>query len=206
MRAPPSRRRPSKAEAIDLCKRPAFFGARAFAIGPLSTTARAFFVALGHRRHQAPAVTNSNGWLRGRGMMLPLWGVLLCGACGPEVPTESWSASDHAHPPQQATQTGPAQARPARNVSPAENRARAAASLYRVSCARCHGTTGAGDGPEAPAGLPDLRTAAWQDSHDDTAIEEVIRLGRPPMPAFGDQIQPEGIVALREHVRRLRAE
>lgn len=54
------------------------------------------------------------------------------------------------------------------------------ATLYSQSCASCHGPTGAGDGPNAQPGIPDLRDAAkigiltqadlsqaWQKAHSD---------------------------------------
>ena len=121
------------------------------------------------------------------------------------VPTEAWSASDHAHaatPSQDDTR-----ARPQRQTrSPAEQRAAAAAALYRVSCAGCHGAAGRGDGAQAMgADLADFTSAEWQSSVSDEEIAEVITLGRPPMPAFGERLPADGIAALVAHVRSLAA-
>ncbi len=62
---------------------------------------------------------------------------------------------------------------------------------------------GHGDGPQAVGPLPDLADSGWQEGITDEAIADVIRNGRPPMPAFGETIVPAGIDALVVHVRSL---
>jgi mono/diheme cytochrome c family protein len=124
-------------------------------------------------------------------------------ACGPEAPTRPWSASDHAHSTPRANQVTPDRAPRTQEQSPEVARARAIAALYRVSCASCHGAQGAGDGPEAPAAMPNFRSAEWQQSRSDTEIAQVISLGRPPMPAFGDQIQGANLQGLVVYIRAL---
>ena len=70
-----------------------------------------------------------------------------------------------------------------------------------------HGRSGDGRGPGAPPGaqLPDLRSPAWQTGRTDAQIADVIRQGRGLMPPFGKQITEEGIVALIEHIRGMKA-
>lgn len=123
--------------------------------------------------------------------------------CGPEAPTRAWSASDHAHSAPRANQASPDRTPRTQAQSPELARARAIAALYRVSCASCHGAQGAGDGPQAPAAMPDFRSGEWQQSRTDEEIAQVIRVGRPPMPAFGDQIQGANLQGLVAYVRAL---
>ena len=131
----------------------------------------------------------------------------LIAACsdGP-TPTTEWSPADHAQPPQQQVDPSrvPRQtpARPAEGEGPAGTEA-AAATLWRLSCAGCHGVEGRGDGPSYDGELADLSDPEWQASVSDEDIARVITLGSPPMPAFGQMIRPAGIAALVEHVRRL---
>ncbi|MFK8000208.1 MAG: cytochrome c [Polyangiales bacterium] len=128
---------------------------------------------------------------------------LFIAGCGPEAPTRPWSASDHAHSAPRANQVNPDRSPRTQAQSPEVARARAIAALYRVSCASCHGAQGAGDGPEAPSAMPDFRSAEWQQSRSNEEIAQVIRIGRPPMPAFGDQIQGESLQGLVAYVRAL---
>lgn len=51
--------------------------------------------------------------------------------------------------------------------------------------------------------MPDFRSAEWQGSRSDEEIAQVIRLGRPPMPAFGDQIQGVNLQGLVAYIRVL---
>jgi len=84
-----------------------------------------------------------------------------------------------------------------------QDRAAAAATLWRISCAGCHGAEGRGDGEAYEGALADFTDAEWQASVTDEAIARAITLGQPPMPAFGEILAPQGIAALVEHVRRL---
>lgn len=124
----------------------------------------------------------------------------LTGCDDVEAPTQVWTPDDHAHPSTQDVD-------PARVPRPAEPvgdpTARAAAALWRVSCASCHGVAGHGDGPQAPGPLPDLADTQWQAEITDERIADVIRNGRAPMPAFGETIVDAGIDALVVHVRSL---
>jgi len=82
----------------------------------------------------------------------------------------------------------------------AEKSAPPAAEIYAGTCARCHGTDGAGG--LAVAGMPPPRNfadGAFQASRSDAELKETIRSGKPPgMPAFGamlDDTQLAGLVA-----------
>jgi len=83
--------------------------------------------------------------------------------------------------------------------------ARAAAALWGMRCASCHGAGGRGDGAGKPPGaaLPDMTTAAYQSSRSDTQLHAVIKNGRGLMPAFSDQLSDLGITELVKHVRTL---
>ncbi len=126
--------------------------------------------------------------------------VTLLFACGEDpAPTRVWTPDDHAQPPA-PDQSPNAPQRTERSGNP---RARAAAALWNVSCASCHGRDGRGDGPDAPTQLASFRRAEWQAANSDEEIARVITLGRDRMPNFGDQIAAAGIAALVEHVRTL---
>ena len=125
-------------------------------------------------------------------------------------PTETWSPSDHAQPAQQAVDPSriPRERRPeqpAERATEPEGRERVAAAqtLWRISCAGCHGAEGRGDGAAYEGELADFTSAQWQASVTDEAIARAITLGQPPMPAYGEILAPAGIAALVEHVRRL---
>lgn len=130
--------------------------------------------------------------------------VLLLGGCDEGEPKRVWKPSDHGQPP--GSQVDPSRVPTGRStgnerVDPEDVRARAAAALWRVSCARCHGPAGRGDGPEAPADTPDLTDPAWQEAKTDEDLAKVIRVGRGEMPPFGDQVSPAGLDALVTYVR-----
>ena len=88
-----------------------------------------------------------------------------------------------------------------------------AEDLYKNRCARCHGPTGRGDGPEAAGLTPkprNFRSAAWQLAVSDKHLEQAIREGGPavgksalmrPNPDLAGQ--PELVAALRQHLRKL---
>jgi len=79
----------------------------------------------------------------------------------------------------------------------------AVAALYRMSCASCHGATGAGDGPEKPAGveLASFRDASWQAAQTDEGLATAIRAGTSEGHAFGQRLGEAGVTALVQHVR-----
>jgi len=130
--------------------------------------------------------------------------VLALASCSPSPEVREWTPADHGQ--EQQAQPNPsqqpqAQARPAASGS-------AVAALYRMSCASCHGATGAGDGPQKPAGveLQDFRDADWQASQTDAALATVISAGRDdPAHAFGDRLGEAGVSALVQHVRAFAA-
>jgi mono/diheme cytochrome c family protein len=82
--------------------------------------------------------------------------------------------------------------------------ARAAAALWSMRCATCHGEAGRGDGTGKPPGaaLPDFSAPSFQSGHSDAKLYETIANGRNLMPAFGKELTKEGIEALIAHVRR----
>ncbi|MEM7606922.1 MAG: cytochrome c [Myxococcota bacterium] len=132
-------------------------------------------------------------------------GVLSLG-CSPEPPTQVWTASDHVQPQASETQARPGSGPPASDgpaPTSAEQTARAAAALFRVSCASCHGAGGAGDGPAAEQELASFADAAWQEAQSDEAIAQVIAQGRGAMPGFGQRLPAEAIAALVMHIRTL---
>ncbi len=146
-----------------------------------------------------------------------LAGLLLAGAgCEqPPTPTRTWQPSDHGVPPQLADdgrQAAPRAAEaprlPSNHPPVADPRKRpdVAATLWRVSCAECHGAGGRGDGPKAPGPMPDLTDPAWQRRTTDAQVRERIEQGSPRgMPAFGERLAPAAIEALVGYVRRLSA-
>lgn len=132
---------------------------------------------------------------------------LVLTACDDEAPrgdVREWRPSDHQQPAGGADPSTD-QAAPD-SEPPPEMVARAAAALYDVRCASCHGSGGQGNGPEAPTpDMPDFTTAAYHDAKTDADIARAIRMGSGLMPAFGGQLNERGISALVGHVRSLRA-
>jgi len=140
----------------------------------------------------------------GRGLGRPGWSVVvLLGvvACSePPLPEAGeWTAADHTQPDRGAATTNQSRApRAERATDPLA----AAAALWNVTCASCHGRTGAGDGPAAPGPMVSFASAEWQNGRSDVEIAQVITDGRNMMPAFGDTIAPAGIEALVGLIRR----
>ncbi len=128
--------------------------------------------------------------------------MLLCCGCEEDRAPREWQPEDHQPPSGGAD---PSRAEPPGEADQADV-TRAAAGLWRASCAPCHGVDGRGGGPAAAPGatIPDLTTAALQDSRSDEEWAEVIRDGRGTMPGFGSQINERGIEALVAHTRTLR--
>ncbi len=90
-----------------------------------------------------------------------------------------------------------------------------AQSLYAVNCARCHGASGKGDGPDAKAlgdYVPNFTDPNFQRYFSDEAIVQVIAkggpgIGRGPMmPPWEGVLKPAEITAMKDHVRRLGAQ
>lgn len=127
---------------------------------------------------------------------------LLCSACAEESTSREWQPEDHQEP---SGEVDPSQAAP---LDEGEGVARAAAALWRQSCASCHGPEGRGDGRATPPGITvqDLTTGEFQDSRSDEEMAQVIREGQGAMPGFGSQINERGVDALVAHIRTLRAD
>jgi len=120
------------------------------------------------------------------------------------TPTEVWEPSDHAQPPRQAVDPSrvPRERQPRTEPPQGQDRVAAAATLWRISCAGCHGAEGRGDGEAYEGELADYTDPEWQASITDEEIARAITLGQGAMPAFGEVLAPAGIAALVEHVRR----
>ncbi len=70
--------------------------------------------------------------------------------------------------------------------------------VYQNTCAACHGENGEGYGiPQAPA--LDETEHAWH--HPDGQIQELIQNGGKVMPALGDQLTDEEIVAVIRYIQ-----
>jgi cytochrome c oxidase cbb3-type subunit 3 len=74
---------------------------------------------------------------------------------------------------------------------------------WRQNCARCHGMSGRGDGPEGPMlRVPDLSRPDFQSRATDEEIANVIKKGRNKMPAF-EALPPKVVSLLVQHIRSL---
>lgn len=139
------------------------------------------------------------------GVQMALWvGFASMGVACSKPTLREWRPSDH-----QPVQSQTAQTDQAEPQDPPEQRgapsARAAAALWAMSCAPCHGERGQGDGAERPPGarMADFSQPSWQASITDAQIATVITAGRGMMPAFAQKIRPEGVQALTQHIRAL---
>ena len=132
---------------------------------------------------------------------------LSLGACGDPPPTREWTPADHGQPVAPPTdRLGNAPGEPPPDAT--DNVARAARALWTASCAGCHGADGRGQGAARPPGaqVPDFTLDAWQSSRTDVQLRQTIHDGRGMMPAFGKQLNENGIGALIAHIRGFRAE
>jgi mono/diheme cytochrome c family protein len=115
-------------------------------------------------------------------------------ACDSKSEVREWTPQDHDNNARAGQVTG--------SAAPGEEDATLIAVAWRQSCARCHGMSGRGDGPEGPMYRPaDLTRAQFQDQATDEDIANVIRKGRNKMPSF--DLPPKIIEGLVRHVRRL---
>lgn len=127
--------------------------------------------------------------------------------CDKRGELREWQPSDH-QPPPEVVPEGQGEGTSGEGASGAgDPTARAAAALWGMRCASCHGESGRGDGAGRPPGaaVPDLTSAAFQAQRTDAQLHDVIKNGRGMMPAFGDQLSDAGIDALVQHVRALAA-
>lgn len=88
-----------------------------------------------------------------------------------------------------------------------------AKSLFNVNCARCHGASGKGDGPDATelgAFVPDFTDENFQKWRSDEELLVAIRdggsaVGRSPMmPPWQGVLSPGEIAAMKDYVRSFR--
>ncbi len=120
-------------------------------------------------------------------------------ACGDRRELREWQPTDHQPPPAVAPE-GQGSA-----ADEGDPDARAAATLWGMRCASCHGALGRGDGAGRPPGaaLPDMTTPAYRTARSDSELHAIIKQGKGMMPAFGDQLNDRGIAVLVQHVRGL---
>jgi mono/diheme cytochrome c family protein len=126
----------------------------------------------------------------------------LAGCDGPPSDLREWTTADHDQPDRPTAQTS---ARAPNAASPDSADKDLVELAWQRSCARCHGPSGRGDGPEsAMVRAPDLTRPEWQDAVTDEQIASVIRGGRNKMPSFDlPDTVVKGLVA-RIRVRRAR--
>jgi mono/diheme cytochrome c family protein len=146
--------------------------------------------------------------------MLPSFSCTLCAVLGAlliacdsrPAPKREWRPEDHGQP----ADIDPARVPAASSPAEAEQGgvSRAAAALFNVSCAGCHGRDGKGQGVARPPGaqLPDFTSADFQKQRTDAQLIQAIREGRGMMPGFGKQVNDQGLAALVAHVRAYGAE
>jgi mono/diheme cytochrome c family protein len=127
------------------------------------------------------------------------WVLLLMACDGRVTPQREWRPDDHGQPATPAPSDTPAAREPEQGGVE-----RAAEALYSVSCTSCHGRDGRGQGAGRPPGaqLPDFTSAEFQKQRSDTELLQVIRDGRGMMPAFGKQVNEQGLSALVTRIRR----
>jgi mono/diheme cytochrome c family protein len=133
--------------------------------------------------------------------------LLAVGACGGgEAPSREWTPADHGQPSADDMRSPEPEATPPGAAE--DPNARAARALWNATCASCHGRDGRGQGSAPPPGarMPDFATAEWQGSRSDAQLGQVIREGRGMMPAFGKQVNEQGIAALVQHIRSFGAD
>ncbi len=87
---------------------------------------------------------------------------------------------------------------PTTTVAASEDMLALGQQVYENTCAACHGENGEGYGiPQAPA-LNETEHA-WH--HPDGQIQEIIKNGGKVMPALGDQLTDEEIVAVIRYIQ-----
>jgi ubiquinol-cytochrome c reductase cytochrome b subunit len=75
---------------------------------------------------------------------------------------------------------------------------------YRIECSGCHGADGKGKGPDSAALDTPAKNFTREDYWDEEAIRTIVELttkGLPPdMPAFGDRLNQEEILAVAHYI------
>ena len=128
----------------------------------------------------------------------------LCACESRPTPTREWTPADHGQP----SDVDPSRVPREEEAAPeAGGQERAAAALWNVSCASCHGRDGKGLGMAKPPGaqIADFTTADFQKTRSDPQLAQVISTGRGMMPGFEKQVNEQGIAALVAHIRRFGA-
>ena len=116
-----------------------------------------------------------------------------CGNTGTTVRTANQTASKNA--PQANANEGASSATPA-----AASEHAAAIDLYqRIGCAACHGADGKGNATMKD--IPNFADAAWQKTATDEAMINVIKTGKPPMPAYKNRLTDEQVKAMVAYIR-----
>ena len=94
--------------------------------------------------------------------------------------------------------------KPARDCKKSPDGPKTAASIYKVQCSMCHGSTGKGDGPVARMHNP--RPVPFTDAErmakvSDDSLAKVISAGRNGMPSFKKTLTEEEIREVVTYVR-----
>ncbi len=123
-------------------------------------------------------------------------GVVYLGCNSGDV--QEWRPSDHDN------NDNPNARQVSGSVAPGQEEDTLIDVTWRQNCARCHGMSGRGDGPEGRMlRVRDLTDPAFQDKMSDEEIAAVIKQGRNKMPAF--ETLPDNVVhGLVKHIRKLR--
>ncbi|MEL6527697.1 MAG: cytochrome c [Chloroflexota bacterium] len=94
-------------------------------------------------------------------------------------------------------------------------------SVYEANCASCHGINGEGQFPDAPMqpddtgriGAPPHNSNGHTWHHDDDLLYDIVRNGGKgtpdrfyPMPAFGEQLSDDEIIAVIEYIKTMWSE
>jgi len=88
------------------------------------------------------------------------------------------------------------------NAASAPSATSEAASLYQSrGCIACHGADGKGNATMKD--IPNFTDEAWQKKADTAQMINVIKSGKPPMPAYKNQLTDEQIEALVTYIRSL---
>ena len=146
---------------------------------------------------RTPVIPASDRVARAALVAVLLLSVLLLagGGCNEGGDVREWSPQDHDNNEKPSSmQTS--------GVTDDEN-ATLVSVTWRQNCARCHGNSGRGDGPEgAMLRVADLTNPDFQARVSDAEIANVIRKGRNKMPAF-ETLPPKVVDLLVAHIRSL---
>lgn len=120
------------------------------------------------------------------------------------APTREWRPEDHGQPRELDPSRTPSAEEGEGDAAEPATAERAAEALWNIRCASCHGRDGRGLGPARPPGATpaDFTSAELQKARTDAQLAEVVINGRGMMPAFGKELNPQGVQALVAHIRR----